>query len=237
MIMAEKKKAGRPKGSTNKKVTEKNNINENNKNEELIKQLMEQVANLTKQVEESKNEKNTLQQLVNTLQNAPTKKENELPSKVKVISLLENQLNLSTLPSGSGKVYTFNKLGDSKIIRLQDMEDILSIVQYREQAEKGYYYICDANIVEEFGLTEAYEHICTDKMIKEIETLSSDNSVDLFLGLNSTVKNSVAKKMAEDIANGVRLDRNKIEDIRVATNIDIEKMAMEFKEIKEKEEI
>jgi hypothetical protein len=40
--------------------------------------------------------------------------------------------------------------------------------------------------------------------------------------------------MAENIANGARLDRNKLEDIRLATDIDIEKMANDFKELKEK---
>ena len=42
--------------------------------------------------------------------------------------------------------------------------------------------------------------------------------------------------MAESIADGARLDRNKLEDIRLATDVDIEKMANDLKEFKEKEE-
>ena len=233
--MAEKKTAGRPKKSIT--TVEKENIvvEEKNTNEELIKQLMEQVASLTKQVEDAKNEKTDLQQLVDVLKSNQGSNLDKLPTKVKVISLLENQLNLSTQPNGTGKIYTFSKLGDSKIIRMQDLEEILSIVQYREQAEKGYYYICNADVVEEFGLTEEYEKIMNDKVLAEVETLKSDNAVDIFVGLNKTVQGSLARKMAENIASGARLDRNKLEDIRLATDIDIEKMADEFKELKEKQ--
>ena len=232
--MAEKKSAGRPKKSTTTTVEKETVVEEKNTNEELIKQLMEQVASLTKQVEDAKNEKTDLQQLVDVLKNGQGSNLDKLPTKVKVISLLENQLNLSTQPNGTGKIYTFSKLGDSKIIRMQDLEEILSIVQYREQAERGYYYICNADVVEEFGLTEEYEKIMNDKVLAEVETLKSDNSVDIFVGLNKTVQGSLARKMAENIANGVRLDRNKLEDIRLATDIDIEKMANDFKELKEK---
>lgn len=232
--MAEKKSAGRPKKSTVATVEKETVVEEKNTNEELIKQLMEQVASLTKQVEDAKNEKTDLQQLVDVLKNNQGSNLDKLPTKVKVISLLENQLNLSTQPNGTGKIYTFSKLGDSKIIRMQDLEEILSIVQYREQAEKGYYYICNADVVEEFGLTEEYEKIMNDKVLAEVETLKSDNAVDIFVGLNKTVQGSLARKMAENIASGARLDRNKLEDIRLATDIDIEKMANDFKELKEK---
>lgn len=232
--MAEKKSAGRPKKSTVETVEKETVVEGKNTNEELIKQLMEQVASLTKQVEDAKNEKTDLQQLVDVLKNNQGSNLDKLPTKVKVISLLENQLNLSTQPNGTGKIYTFSKLGDSKIIRMQDLEEILSIVQYREQAEKGYYYICNADVVEEFGLTEEYEKIMNDKVLAEVETLKSDNAVDIFVGLNKTVQGSLARKMAENIASGARLDRNKLEDIRLATDIDIEKMANDFKELKEK---
>lgn len=237
--MAEtKRKAGRPKREQSESTVDVKV--ENNSNDELIKQLMKQVANLTKQVEDAKkqadsanNEKSDLQQLVDALQ-ANQRPIDKLPTKVKVISLLENQLNLSTQPSGQGKVYSFAKLGDAKIIRMQDLEEILSIAQYRDQAEKGYYYICNADVIEEFGLTEEYEYIFNDKVLADVETLKSDNAVDIFVGLNKTVQDSLARKMAENIANGARLDRNKLEDIRLATDIDIEKMANDFKEFKEK---
>lgn len=235
--MAEKKKAGRPKKSVETVVEKETTVVEEKKdnNEELIKQLMDQVASLTKQVESAKNEKSDLQQLVDVLKSNQSPRDN-LPTKVKVISLLENQLNLSTQPNGSGKIYTFSKLGDAKVLRMQDLEDILSIVQYREQAEKGYFYICNADVVEEFGLTEEYENIVNDKILADVETLKSDNAVDIFVGLSKTVQNSLARKMAESIADGVRLDRNKLEDIRLATDVDIEKMANEFKELKEKQQ-
>lgn len=237
--MAEtKRKAGRPKKEQSDTTAETKVSVDNN--EDLIKQLMEQVANLTKQVEDAKkqadsanNEKSDLQQLVDALQ-ANQRPIDKLPTKVKVISLLENQLNLSTQPNGQGKVYTFAKLGDAKIIRMQDLEEILSIAQYRDQAEKGYYYICNADVIEEFGLTEEYEHIFNDKVLADIENLVGDNCVDIFIGLNESVQQSLARKMAENIANGARLDRNKLEDIRLATDIDIEKMASDFKEFKEK---
>ena len=69
------------------------------------------------------------------------------------------------------------------------------------------------------------------KLIRELE---SEDSVDLFCGLAKGMQKSVATKIAEDIASGKKFDLNKIDAIYRKTDIDIQKMADDFIEIRNK---
>lgn len=218
--------AGRPKKSTTKATTEieevvvetKEKEEKENNSDAIIAELMRQVQSLTEKLNEKEQSK------VETVSKT-------LPTKVKVISLIPNQYNLSTMEGGSGKVFSFPKMGSTVIMRTSELEDVLSVSKYREQAENGYFYICDSDVVEELGLD--YSNICDDKMMKDIISLKDDNSVNLFCGLSNEVKQSVATKMAEDLADGKRLDRNRLHDIKKLTDIDIEKKSEELIAVRE----
>lgn len=225
-----KKRGRKPKAENENKDTTTDVVVENNKTDEkdeLLKQMMAKIAELEAQI------KDTNTKEINTA-TTTVEKSNVQVSRVKVVSLLENQLNLSTEPNGAGKVFTFNKLGDMVTMRVSDLEDVLSIPSYREQAEKGYFYICDANIVEEQDLTYAYEKINDEKSIRKIEALDDDSCVDMFLGLKDELQTSIATKMAEDLTKGKALDRNRLAKIKIEGGIDIEKMADELKETMQK---
>lgn len=219
--------AGRPKKSTTKAtateveevVVETKETKENN-SDAIIAELMRQVQSLTEKLNEKEKEQSKVETVSKTL-----------PTKVKVISLIPNQYNLSTMEGGSGKVFSFPKMGSTVIMRTSELEDVLSVSKYREQAENGYFYICDSDVVEELGLD--YSNICDDKMMKDIISLKDDNSVNLFCGLSNEVKQSVATKMAEDLADGKRLDRNRLHDIKKLTDIDIEKKSEELIAVRE----
>ena len=114
-----KKTAGRPKkvveevvNIDNKEIVDQN---------EIIKQLMEQIAEQNKKMEElqSKINENNKQDVVQNDNNFGIKK-------IKCINLMHNPLNISTEPNGMGRVYSFKKYGDSRMIKFDDIADIVA---------------------------------------------------------------------------------------------------------------
>jgi len=210
------------------KVENTENISTDN---DIVKKLMEQVQELAKQVEDSKSEKTNLENLVSALKS--NKSENadkkNLPKKVKVMSLVPNLYNLTTGESGHGKPFTFNGIGSVMTIKTSDLEDILSIPSYRKQAEEGYFYILDKEIVEDQDLTEFYEKICNEDQINHIVSLKDESSVVMFKGLNKEVQESIAVKIAEEMVKGKKFDRNRTAEIKEECGFDIDQMAVELK--------
>lgn len=185
---------------------------------ETIKMLQEQVEFLKNKVDE----KPEVQQI------------RQVARKVKVTSLVPNMYVLSTAENGRGRVYKFSKFGDSCIMKVDDLEYILSIPGYREQAEKGKFYICDADIVEEFGLTEEYEKLNDASTVESIIQLNSQVDVDKFCSLTKSMKESIGTKIAENMAKGQYYDRNLLASIKKATGIDIEYISEGFKKVTDK---
>lgn len=194
--------------------------------EELQKQLLES----QKKVDKADEEKSVLEKLVESLQDSKQDgAEKALPKKVKVMSLTPNKYNLTTEADGQGKQFTFEKIGDVITMRTSELEEILSIRKFREQAEEGYFYILDEAIVEDQDLTDAYKTIADKEGLLKVMSLEDDESVDVFCNLPTDLRESVATKMAEDILDGKRIDRNRIADISRRTDIDIEKIAETLK--------
>lgn len=234
-------KKGRPPKTKSIDTTTNDNKKTVENSDDIIAKLMAQMeeqskamAELQKQVNDANKEKTDLQDLVDVLKDKNTNTEKDLPKKVKVVNLLANTLNLSTMPMGMGKVFNFEKFGSMVTMKTSDLEDILSIPAYRRQAEEGLFYICDSNIVDDQDLTEEYKKIYDKNTIEYIVGLTDDACVDMFVGLNDEMKDSLSTKMAEDIINGKSLDRNRLAEIQMRTTIDIEQMAKDLKDIKEK---
>lgn len=157
-----------------------------------------------------------------------------LPNKVKVVNLLSQTLNLSTEPMGGGKVFTFEGFGDMVTMKTSHLEDILSIPVYRKEAEQMFFYICSPEIVEDQDLTDSYENGITEETVRFITSLQDDKCVDMFVGLSKGLQDSISTRIAEDMAKGVDYDRNRLADIQMRTEIDIQDMAKTFKELNEK---
>lgn len=238
--------AGRPKkaNSEPKKETkivsvDTDDIKVETKNDsDIIAELMAQVKALTETVQKQESEKTDMKELIETLKSSQNvvaaERKRDLPSKTKVVSLMQNQYNLSTLDNGQGKVFSFPKFGHVITMRTSDLEDVMSISKYREQAEKGYFYICDADVVEELGLTDDYKNIIDEDAMKHVLKLSSDSAVDMFCSMDRHMQDSISTKIAENIMNNKPVDRNRVFEIKRKTNIDIEKMAEDLREANEK---
>lgn len=226
--MAETKRRGRPKKVETPVETEEKKID--NSQDELIKKLMAQLeeqnakmAEMQKQIENS----NKPQTVVVNNENA-----NMRSKKVKVVNLMQNALNISTEPNGSGRVFTFNKYGDSKLIKFDDLADIVAAYPYT--MEHGLAYICDKEVVEELGLSDEYAKLFDKERMDKVVWLREESDLDLFLGMDINLQESAAKRIAELINANERMDYNYLRTIKEKTGIDIEEIARELKELQRK---
>ena len=225
--MAETKRRGRPPKSetTPKKVEEKKT---DDSQEELIKKLMaqleEQNAKMAEMQKQIDNKSQTV--VVNADNNAIRGK------KVKVVNLMQNPLNLSTEPNGMGRIFTFNKYGDSKLIKFDDLADI--VASYPYTMEHGLAYICDKEVVEELGLSDDYAKLFDKERMDKVVKLREESDLDLFLGMDINLQESAARRIAELINANERMDYNYLRTIKEKTGIDIEAIAKELKELQRK---
>lgn len=223
--MAETKRRGRPKKVETPIVKEKIEKKVDNSQDELIKKLMAQL--------EVQNEKMAeMQEQINNAKSAPTTiiQENRgmNSKKIKVVNLMSNPLNISTEPNGCGRVYTFKEYGDTKLIKYDDLVEIVS--SYPHTMEKGFAYICDKEAVESLGLSEEYKTLFGKETMDRIVWLRSETDLDLFLGMDINLQESVALGIAKKLNEKERIDYNYIRTIKEKTGIDIEKIAEDLKD-------
>lgn len=222
--MAESKKRGRPAKATTTPKTEE--IKTENNQEELIKQLMAQIAEQNAKMAE-------MQSQINNQPTTIIQQSNSMSSKkVKVINLMHNPLNISTEPNGRGRVYTFREYGDSKLIKYDDLVEIVS--SYPNTMESGVAYICDKEAVESLGLTEEYEHLFDKKTMDRITWLREEADLELFLGMDRNLQESTSVEIAKLLNANERIDYNYLRIIKDKTSIDIEEIAKNLKDMGKK---
>ena len=223
-----KAKRGRPPkvNNTTLKETEK----ENNEQDELIKKLMLQIEEQNKKMAEMQSQINNQPQTQTIIQ-----QNNTLNSKkVKVVNLMHNPLNIATEPNGMGRVYTFRNYGDSRLIKYDDLADI--VASYPNTMESGLAYICDKEVVESLGLKEEYEKLFDKETMDKVIKLREDSDLELFLGMNEDLQESTAQKIAERINAHEKVDYNYIKIIKEKTGIDIETIAKDLQDFNKKPE-
>ena len=222
-----KTKRGRPpKSSTTKKKTEENQIKTDNQ-DEIIKQLMNQIEEQNKKMAEMQSQINNQPQTTIIQQNSGLS-----GKKVKVVNLMHNPLNISTEPNGMGRVFTFREYGDTRLIKYDDLADI--VAAYPNTMEGGLAYICDKDVVESLGLAEEYEKLFDKSTMDKIIKLREESDLELFLGMNKNLQESAAIKIAERINTNERVDYNYINTIKEKTGIDIEEIAKNLKDLQRK---
>lgn len=225
--MAETKRRGRPPKTVNAPV--ENNVKTENQ-DDVIKKLMAQLeeqnakmAEMQKQIESNNKPQTVVVNNDNT---------NMRSKKVKVVNLMQNPLNISTEPNGGGRIFTFNKYGDSRVIKFDDLADIVSAYPYT--MEHGLAYICDKEVVEELGLAEEYKKLFDKEKMDKVIWLREESDLDLFLGMDINLQESAAKRIAELINANEKMDYNYLRTIKEKTGIDIEQIAKELKDLQRK---
>ena len=192
------------------------------------------ISELQRQLKENQEAMAKMQEMMAKMQSQPALAVAELKeapavgrNKVKVMSLLPYQLNLTTEPMGGGKIYTFRKYGEAQKIRFSDLEDIVH--NHRKNMEDGVFYICDRDAIEALELTDEYESLFDKIGVDKIVELADETSVEMFLTLSDFMRDAVARQIAEKINSGANYNLNYLNTIQMRSEMDIVKMAQELK--------
>lgn len=215
-------------------------------NEEVVT-LTENVAEVVEKEEVKTEEKNATEDLIalisklqteitelkasqinNSTQQIIIQKETTMNGKkVKCINITNNEINVSTDRDGAGKTFTFKQFGDYKMIKFDDLSDIVSSYPYT--MGHGLVYISDKEVVEELGLSDEYLTIYTPEMIGELVYLRRNGDVDLLLGMEENLLKSTVKTIANLFNANERFDYNDLKKIKDKSGYDIEELAKELK--------
>ena len=229
--MAEEiKKAGRP--STKKvettvedKVKEVKVKVEKDDTADLVKSLQEQIKLMQMQM-----------MVQNQAQpNIVLEQNKDITRTVKVTSLVDNVLTLSTTKNGMKPCHTtkFDKYGQTKSILFTQMQQILSY--HTGQFEVGKVILTSQQDYNDLGIGYIYESVAFKDKIDEIVLLKDDNAIDAIFDMNEDMQEKIVDMIARRIVSGASYDYNKIKQLK-DEGYDVEAIAEEIKNVPSKEE-
>lgn len=193
---------------------------------EINAKLLEMLTNLTAQKAE---------QPVNTVQKQDVKvvrknydnlRQPRPDAMIRLQSLTKGELCLNV--NGSVAI-NFDKYGDIKPVLYSELMNIVN--NNRRFAEEGAFYIMDDASVKYLGLSRYYDNILSYDEIESLESYSDDELRTIITKISDFQKDVVSLVFANRIYNDEQVDRNKIEVISKACEIDIAKRAREMKQI------
>jgi hypothetical protein len=150
----------------------------------------------------------------------------EIPSNkyIKVISLTPNMLVISTEGYGKGKVFKFNKFGQSKDIIYNELVEII----HNQQSfiEKGKFYIMNKDVIKKHDLEEIYEKILTKKTIENILNFDTSKIDEVFRNATQSQQETIVSILIQKIRNGEEVDLNKLDIINKIYGRNIKDLAI-----------
>lgn len=222
------------KRKTTKAQTNNEEVNQLTADSLLVKNLSETIESLKKELEVIKsqtmmnNAHDTIPQqyqpnpnIVNTVQ------PNEY---IKVMSLIDNKLNLSTRDHGLGKTFSFEEFGETQDILYSDLMEINN--HHRNFLEAGYYYILDDRVVAIASKKEAYKKILTKEQIEKILN-NDETAISLFQKANPKQQEVIVKFIIKKIINNEPVDYNLIDKLSRVSGVNIVEKAKASVEIKD----
>lgn len=221
----EKPQTSKTNTTTQKKITTSKVTNQNEDEDEEAKRLKEENESLQKMLASMQEQITALmKQGTSAPQVQVIKDVGSSGKKVKVMSLIHNPINVSTDVNGGGRVKSFDKYGDVRTIKFDDLSDMVSA--YPNTFNKGYLYIMDNDVINELGLTDEYASTVYNKeQVDNIVNLTDETAVNLFMGMDKDLRDSTAKAIARNLKNGKKYDYNLIHMIKTETGIDIQSIA------------
>lgn len=215
--------------ATNTNITKSQLEQENNELKNNLSQMQEQMNLMMEQMKSLQS--NPIQRLIT--------KDDITTRKIPVISLLHNPAILSTEQYGAGTPYQFPEYGTERKIKFTDLERIVNLCKTiafdtnndTSFFERGDFYICDSEAVEELGLESFYENIFTKEMVDRCIDLKDETAINIFKGANDSIKKSVIRAIIDNINNGHNYDLNLIAILSKAYGEDIQEIAEKDKQI------
>ena len=154
---------------------------------------------------------------------------------VKIMSLNNKPMNISSKPRFQGKTLSFTYFGETKKVLYSEFLDIKE--NHKNFFEQGLFYLLDEGreIIKELGLEDLYEHILTKEKIEDILN-SNPEAFSFFQSANKKQQELIINMLVIKLRDGQIVDRNLISNISRYSGIDIEskvKKALEDMEYEE----
>ncbi len=183
--------AGRPKKTATVKETVENT------QEQLLKELQEQLAQLKAENEQLKKTKVVEED-----------EDEELTSDtdILVISQTVGTLVISTDGNGSGTVYRFEKFGDVQDIPFGDLKDIVK--NKPRFAREGAYYIANEKAVKKLRLGTQYKDIIDSKTFDNLFNLDAKAIVSLYESAPHMQQEQIISMIEDRIDKKLEVDGN-----------------------------
>ena len=201
-----------------------------------IKKLEDQISQLTEIMKmmmgsQNKEEPVTKEDLVTEVNEEIEYAEPNPNKQIRIVSLCYGSLNLSTEPFGKGRLLSFSKYGESKMVLYSTLIDIVN--NNRKFAEQGLFYILDKDAVYYLGLSEFYKNIIPIDSVDKIFNYSTKEIESMLSNINDSQKQSIAHTIADKMYAGIDFDLNKVSIIDKCCGTDIIGMVREMKEMNE----
>jgi uncharacterized protein (UPF0147 family) len=196
--------AGRPKKTTTETTAKKTTtkaVEKEVKNESAdLTALMEQMAEMQKQILALTKENETLQR--------ETVADEEIDSDTDILvrSAYRGTLVLSTEPNGAGVKYEFGEFGEEQDIPFGDLKDICK--NMRRFAQEGYFYIMNESAVKKLRLTSSYGRMLPFDDMAELENKPSDVVIELYKLASPLQKDEIVDLYLEKYRSGKEVDTN-----------------------------
>lgn len=193
---------------------------------EINAKLLEMLTNLTAPKVEQPVNTVQKQEVVVARKNYDNLRQPRPDAMIRLQSLTKGELCLNV--NGSVAI-NFDKYGDIKPVLYSELMNIVN--NNRLFAEEGAFYIMDDASVKYLGLSRYYDNILSYDEIESLESYPDDELRTIVPKISDFQKDVVSLVLANRIYNNEQVDRNKVEVISKACEIDIAKRAREMKEI------
>ena len=193
---------------------------------EINAKLLEMLTNLTAPKVEQPVNTVQKQEVVVARKNYDNLRQPRPDAMIRLQSLTKGELCLNV--NGSVAI-NFDKYGAIKPVLYSELMNIVN--NNRLFAEEGAFYIMDDASVKYLGLSRYYDNILSYDEIESLESYSDDELRTIVPKISDFQKDVVSLVFANRIYNDEQVDRNKVEVISKACEIDIAKRAREMKEI------
>jgi len=188
---------------------EKENLELKEQNEQLgkevenIKKMLEEIMSSKKSAPEPKVQK--VEEPTTDLEPIPQNKY------IRVTSLCNSKLNLTTEKYGKGKPFVFNQFGQTKNLTFQVLEEIVGA--NRKMAENGRFFIQDKHAVKLLMLEDEYSKILDMDTITAIVDSKDSNALEVFKMTPKKQQDHVVSMIIKKVVNGGNIDYNQLHAI------------------------
>lgn len=193
---------------------------------EINARLLEMLTNLATPKVEQPVITTQKQEVVITKKNYDNLRQPRPDAMIRLQSLTKGELCLNV--NGSVAI-NFDKYGDIKPVLYSELMNIVN--NNRLFAEEGAFYIMDDASVKYLGLSRYYDSILSYDEIEQLESYSDEELRTIIPKVSDFQKDVISLVFASRMYNDEPVDRNKVEVISKACEIDIAKRAREMKEI------